>query len=310
MTAPSARPYAGEADYWRIRSFLKEVYLANGRREWSWPVQRLDYWRWHGIANCQCCPPLGQVTTLWEDDGRLVAVVNPEEAGYAHLQVHPTWRTPDREQEMVTLAEKHLSVSTEEGRRRLRVWVRTGDALRSGVLLDRGYQPGSFRERKRRGGLDQVPVAVPPGYIIRALREDELPARSWASWRAFHPDEPDDRYVGWEWYHNIQRMPLYRRDLDVVAEAPDGAIASFCTLWYDDVTRSAYFEPVATVPEHQRIGLGRAVMAEAAGRARHMGATQVCVTGASEAANALYAQVVSREFEEWSPWSREWEPEL
>jgi len=33
-------------------------------------------------------------------------------------------------------------------------------------------------------------------------------------WNAFHADEPDDRYEGWDWYHNIQHAPLYRRDLD------------------------------------------------------------------------------------------------
>jgi hypothetical protein len=98
---------------------------------------------------------------------------------------------------------------------------------------------------------------------VRALGEvEELPARSWASWRAFHPDEPDERYQGWEWYHNIQRIPLYRRDLDVVAVAPNGEIASFCTVWFDDVTRTGVFEPVGTAPEHQRRGLGKAVMCE------------------------------------------------
>ncbi len=43
---------------------------------------------------------------------------------------------------------------------------------------------------------------------------------------------------------------ITRRDLDLVAIAPDGAVAAFCTIWFDDVTRSAYYEPVATVPTH------------------------------------------------------------
>ena len=34
------------------------------------------------------------------------------------------------------------------------------------------------------------------------------------------------------------------------------------TIWFDDVTRSAYFKPVATVPKHQRRGLGRALLTE------------------------------------------------
>ena len=56
-------------------------------------------------------------------------------------------------------------------------------------------------------------------------------------------------------YQNIQSAPLYRRDLDLVAIAPDGEIAAFTIIWYDDVTRCGYFEPVGTTPEQQRQGL-------------------------------------------------------
>ena len=36
------RPYQDENDYWRIRAFLREVFLLNGRRERSWHVPRLE----------------------------------------------------------------------------------------------------------------------------------------------------------------------------------------------------------------------------------------------------------------------------
>jgi len=64
-----------------------------------------------------------------------------------------------------------------------------------------------------------------------------MPTRSWASWRGFHPDEPDEDYQGWEWYLNIQRCPFYCRDLNIVSIAPDGETATFSTMWYDNVTR-------------------------------------------------------------------------
>jgi predicted N-acetyltransferase YhbS len=99
---------------------------------------------------------------------------------------------------------------------------------------------------------------------------------------------------------------LYRRDLDLVAVAPDGAIASFCTIWFDDVTRSAYFEPVATVPAHQRRGLGRAVMTEGLRRLQRMGATLALVGGYSPEANGLYRSVMGSEHELNEPWVREW----
>ena len=141
---------------------------------------------------------------------------------------------------------------------------------------------------------------------MRALGDvDELPARSWASWRGFHPDEPDEDYEGWEWYHNIQRCPLYRRDLDLVAVAPGGEIASFCTLWYDDVTRSAYIEPVATVPEHLRRGLARATITEGLRRLQRLGATRAFVGGYEPGPNALYASVLSAEHDRSEQWIKE-----
>jgi len=40
------KTYHSEADYWRIRNFLREVFLLNNRLEHSWHVARLDHWRW------------------------------------------------------------------------------------------------------------------------------------------------------------------------------------------------------------------------------------------------------------------------
>ena len=133
---------------------------------------------------------------------------------------------------------------------------------------------------------------------------NEFPARSWASWRAFHPDEPDEGYEGWEWYLNIQSAPLYRRDLDIIAATPTGEIAAFCTLWFDDVTRSAVCVLVGTAPEHQRRGLGKAVMYAGLRRLRHMGGTRAFANGYDSPANTLYGAVLgSRDLSQ--PWVKE-----
>lgn len=91
-----------------------------------------------------------------------------------------------------------------------------------------------------------------------------------------------------------------------MAVAPDGAIAAFCTLWFDDVTRSAYFEPVATVPQHQRKGLARALLTEGLRRLQRMGAQWAFAGGYSPAANALYRSVMGEDHELSEPWLREW----
>ena len=128
-------------------------------------------------------------------------------------------------------------------------------------------------------------MPVPAGYTVRALGDGlELLERCYASGLGFHKGDIKiavDNRNDPTWYRNIQTAPLYRRDLDLVAVAPIGSIASFTTIWFDDVTRSAYFEPVATVPAHQRRGLAKAVMTEGLRRLKRMGAMIAFVGGYS-----------------------------
>jgi mycothiol synthase len=299
------RKFRGEDDYWRIRAFLREVFLLNDRHSQSWHVACFDYWRWHLIENCEVCAPMPGVTTVWEaPDGDIAAVLHPETRGEAILQVHPRWRTPDLEAEMLDYAEQHLSVPGKP----FYTYALATDKSRQRLLANRGYTRSGRPEYQWRRWLDApVPeVPVPAGYTVRPIGDvDELPGRSWASWRAFHPDEPDDAYEGWEWCLNLQRAPLYRRDLDIVAVAPDGTIAGYGILWYDDVTRAGLFDPVAVMPEHQRRGLGRAILSEAMRRAQRMGALLAMVGGYTEAANGLYSSTLSPEYDLNQPWMKQ-----
>jgi mycothiol synthase len=306
------RLYRDEDDYWRIRQFLRETFLANGRRELSWQAYRFDYWRWHGIENMGH-GRLEEDVFVWEmGDGRIVAVLNREGPGQVFLHVHPEHRAAELEEFMISVAEEHLAVSGPGDRRKINIWTDTGDRLRQDILKRRGYaivdKPDS-KEYQRRRSMSTPIVKAPlaAGYKVRALGgPDDHRLRSWLSWRTFHPDEPDDKYEGWEWYLNIQRAPLYRRDLDMVAVAPGGEFASFCTAWFDDVTRTGAFEPVGTAPEHQRHGLGKAVMTEGLRRLKGLGATLVYVGSLTPGAHALYASVGFTEYDVSEPWTKQW----
>ena len=69
----SFRPYQTEDDYWRMREFLRHIFILNQRLERSWHVARLDYARWQSCLNCARVG-LEEVATLWESDGQLVAI--------------------------------------------------------------------------------------------------------------------------------------------------------------------------------------------------------------------------------------------
>jgi len=309
---PAFRSYQTEDDFWRMREFLRQVFMLNDRRELSWHVARLDYARWHCCLNCAHVT-LEEVAYLWEADGQLMAFLMPDGGrGEAHLCVHPVLRTATLEEEILDIAEERLFESRDEETHRLCVWAPGCDNLRQDLLTRRGYQKGKWPEHQWRRTLDAPITDFPlaPGYTIRSLGDGlELLERCYASGLGFHEGDIKiavDNRADPAWYRNIQTAPLYRRDLDLVAVAPDGAIASFTTIWFDDVTRSAYFEPVATVPAHQRRGLGKAVMNEGLRRLQRMGATLALVGGYSPEANGLYRSVMGPEHELYEPWVREW----
>lgn len=305
-------PYAGEDDFFRIRAFLRELYLLNGRRDRAWQACRFDYWRWHGAANITHAD-LSQVVRLWQDvGGRLAAVLNPEGNDDAFLQVHPAATSPGLLSEMLDVAEDVLSAPTDSGGHRLTVWANEHETSLVTRLEARGYRrdDGPEFQRRRPVGLP-IPEARPgPGYTIRALGDDsELPARCYASGLAFHPDDlsyAEQNRQDVTWYRNIQTAPMYRRDLDLVAVAADGEVAAFCTVWFDDVTRTGTFEPVGTAPAHQRKGLARALMCEGLRRLSRLGATLATVGSYGPRAGALYASMGFTDYELAYPWVRAW----
>jgi len=300
--------YRGEEDFWEIRQFLRDVFLWNDRSQFSWTAARLDYWRWHVIANCGA-EPIETGTFLWRTGkGQLVSVLNREDPGHVYLQIDPRFRTSELETEMFDLAEEKLwAIGPSTGRPVVVTGVLEGDTLRESILRERGYEPhpeGQAYDRYRDLTLPIPEVTIPEGYVIRAMALDDIPSRSWASWRAFHPDDPDEDYAGHDWLTSFMKAPMYRRDLDLIAVDQTGSVAAFCTIWYDDVTRSGYYEPVGTVPEHQRRGLCTALLHEGMHRLAERGAIHACIGGGGAAnpiAEGVYARAATYE-ESYIPW--------
>ncbi len=302
------RPYQEEDDYWSIRRFLREVSLLNDRHDYSWSLLRWDYWRWHVNENIFHMR-LEEVVTLWETEGRIAAVLNADSPGEVFFQLHPGFASEELFSRMLDTAWERLAVARKEGGRELIAWVNEKDAASKELMTRCGYVRSKYKaEHMRRRDLSSAIPEIPvtEGYTVRALGDiEEHPGRSWLSWKVFHPEEPDEDYRGWQWYANVQRVPLYRRDLDILAVSAEGEMAAFCTVWFDDVTRTAVFEPVGTHPAHQRRGLGKAVMAEGLRRAQRLGATLAAVSSYSEGAHALYASMGFTQFDLLEPWIRE-----
>ena len=302
------RRYQTDKDYWRIRSFLREIFLKNNREQVSWEVARFDYWRWHGILNMKD-GTLEDDVFIWETEtGKITAVLNREAPGCAYLQLHPDFQTTELEMEMLSIAEQHLSVPGNDNHRKLHIWAEQKDTHLQQVLNNRGYtiNNNNYTDHQRVRLLSELihPSVPADGFVVRPLGDiDEHQARCWLSWHTFHPKEPKENFVDGG-YPNLQRGPLYRRDLDLVAIAPDGELAAFCTIWFDDFTRTGYFEPVGTSPHYQQKGLGKAIMNEGLRRLKNMGADLAFVASGSDPAHALYASVGFQTYRIMEPWTK------
>lgn len=302
----SSRPMQSDNDFWRVRNFLVATYpvIPLG---FNWDVRRWDGSRFHDESLSWEKRFKGRVQ-LWETgDGKLVAVVNPEGKGDAHLQLRPEFR--HLEAEMIAWAEAHLANVNEDGKQQLEIFVFDYDLQRQANLKERGYiksDAGGVTRRLQLANhaLETPQIAEP--YTLRTTEPNDLAncqriadLLNAAFNRNFH--------TAIEFQNFTRFAPCYRPDLDLVAIAADGTFASYVGIAYDEVNRHAAFEPVCTHPEHQRHGLAQALMQEGLLRLRELGAVDVIVdTGDMIPANRLYDGIGFVEVCKGNYWCKRW----
>ena len=291
------KTYESPDDYWHARQFFRAALAANPRPSETWHIGQFDYWRWHGLENVVERPP--SELRYWEaPGGEIAGVLVQGDPGVCHPMVDPRVAADELLEEMLDVAESECTATLRDGRRAAFVWVDEKDDRLNKLVEARGYERFESAHSMEHNAWQPLPEAPEPtpiaaGYASRSMGDvEELPARSLASWRSFHPEEADEGAdpTG-AWYRNIQRAPLYRRDLDVVAVTGEGEIASFSTCYFDDVSRTGVFVLVGSAPPHQRKGLARAVTTETLRRLHHLGAVGAFVSWYEPEPGALYESV-------------------
>jgi ribosomal protein S18 acetylase RimI-like enzyme len=106
------------------------------------------------------------------------------------------------------------------------------------------------------------------------------------------------------WREWVEKWPSYRTELHLVAVAPGGKVAAFCSGWAGRVDReklsasdtgdlAGQIEPMGVHPDYRNLGLGRAVLEEVFRRMQALGVKEVIVETDNfrEAAQGLYRAV-------------------
>lgn len=300
----SHRPYAGDADYERIRAFLQSTFALRG------PCPRitigdLDYWRF------QQPDPAGSIQScsLWQDSttallGFAWPGVEHDGTGIIDLSVHPHYT--ELLEPMLLWSEEWLHQAMPAATAALDVTTSALEhsAALVAVLMARGWtRTDSSHQFRERLLADLVPAGVlPAGYTIRHVEgnDDIAPLAALNNLAQPGPELTPATYRA------IMGAPTYRRELNLIVCAPDATFAAFCILWYDDVNHVGVFEPVACHPAHQRKGLATALMREGLRRLQQRGATRalVATSGRNQAANALYESLGFRATERKWYWQK------
>lgn len=264
---------------------------------------------------------------IWEVDGEVVGVAHPEHgAGTVYFEIDPGYGA--LKAEMIGYAGEHLSINR-NGVRRLRIFINDRDDDLREIASGMGYTRTGYTEPMSHLFIPEPqpvvppplsppsptpqpsapqpptprpPAPPPPGFNVKSLAEDnDLGKVDRVLWRGFgHDDEPPAD--GIEDRKFMQSAPNYRRDLNIVVEAPDGNFVSYCGMWYEPVHSIAYVEPVATDPDYRRMGLARVAILEGIRRCAELGAKAAFVG----AAMPVYLSLGFRPVYSSSLWQKEW----
>jgi ribosomal protein S18 acetylase RimI-like enzyme len=147
----------------------------------------------------------------------------------------------------------------------------------AGLLRDLGYVPAGDHAYRLNGKPLNGELPAPrlrDGAIIRPVHDAPADIQKRVD---LHRDVWTGSKFDVPGYQRLRSKPLYRSDLDLVVETPDGELAAYCIIWWDPVTKTGEFEPVGTAERFRRRGYGKAVVLEGLRRLRELGAEYAVV---------------------------------
>jgi ribosomal protein S18 acetylase RimI-like enzyme len=277
----TSRGYTPDLDLQKIQEFLFEVHLETGTFQ-NWLPTRFEN------------SHLGRVEDIrvWEEEGsrrRIMAVAIREGKTNYFINIRPGH--PALLDEAIQWIEAHSASKKQDPaeEQKINIINLEGDPEREAALRRQGFELGPVYGILRVRDLDApIPDApLPEGFEIRAVQGREDFEKLAANIRIV--------FGHGEWFtadtlEGIARGSFYIRELDLVAEAPDGAIASFCTFRIDPVSRATELEPMGTHPDYRRRGLGKALIFEGMRLLKKYDPLNLYIDGAADnpRANRLY----------------------
>lgn len=278
MSPYTRRAFAQElgfsADFHRVREFLLRIHTDRNKT----PFFPWAAWEWMFCLPYLTLEDLEEIS-IWELDGEIVGLTTIEDdPGSLYFEADPAHPAL----KLVMLAH---GLARYKGDEPLEVCIGDADPDFQRTARRLGFTPTSKIENASVLDLTgDLAYTLPEGYrIIDHSSNFDLYKFNRCLWRGFDREGEVD--------YGEARMEMRRRQLSgphqdpelcVMVVAPDGEYVSYCGIWHEPGTHYAYVEPVCTDATFRKLGLGKAVVLEAARRCAARGATEAIVISAQE----------------------------
>lgn len=312
MSAITSRAFSGDSDLHLLIDFVRARMVERMPGATYWHPGDV-VWQLYQFLRAG---PLDEVRMWFEGDAlagfaifeaplRVQADVAPGASPTIYEQVIE-WATALRRRglaagdENIPIAYQPLGADT------LATAVLNSDAERAAKLEAMGFHRGTTGETRFAANLNQLPPSsIPAGFRLRHATDADIEERvdlHRDAWSVWGPSGTTVRTYRW-----LRAAPLYEESLDIVLEAPDGRLVSYCVCWADPESGVATFEPVGTRPAFTGQGLAQATIVGALHRLRERGMHTALVSTSSEnaPAQALYRRCGFRVIDTESFWTRE-----
>lgn len=222
-------------------------------------------------------------TRLWEtSDGTLTAWAILQSPWHClDFEVRPGPQREELERTVLARAVERLAADATSRGTALPFYVsaRTDDTAQLKAIHRAEFCPDDWSYiHLARDLADPIPeAALPEGFHIRPLKgEAEV-----EPFVAVHRAAFGSTNMTVDWRRQTFHDPRHEPNLDLVVIGPAGIVAGFCVGWStppessSDGMRVAQVEPFGVLPDHQRIGLGSALLLEVFRWARDSGAKRM-----------------------------------
>ena len=247
--------------------------------------------------------PPQQLVQLWEEDGGLI--------GFSYSFVFdvaffvftaPQYRGSAVELEMlrttIATTERYIA-ETKRDDQTVITDVYNCDQVRMEMLRQLGfahYRTWDWITKRELRDLIPEPV-VPAGFSIRSATFTDAEQLA-----AIRNSSFGGSWTGDIYHKQVMGSPGYHPEQEIIVVAPDGRVAAFTVIRFDEINQVGLFEPVGTHSDFRRMGLARSLMLHALRRMQAHGMTEASVehTADNMPARELYRSLgFVKKYETW-----------